>query len=397
MIFANVNSYKQIALYVLPAAAASTAETLSFLGVDRNGEANGAAKSYGAPKLWFFDPDKINQMLTVLSFEEFFHFGFAKSLEHEKIELYKAVDTFNYTKFNALPCNNALKTQGLIHVPVLLPFTQYENHSEFMECIYRISISVFAPFFIYTDLEPNNLGGPLFLESFSISVNDAQDLECSLKFQGGTIVPDILGGRPYFNDVNDQGTPTLRQNNQTYRTAKNYDCVLIIGDIATVDATQGFYNSLGEQIAWMSGQDFEIVEMSLNINQELDLKYTANDGFTKTLFDGPSFISLKERKVSGSITIISATDLSLFYYNYDKNIQSLTMYFGGPFFYPMKNVVFQPFKMELQADQSTYRHKIDFIALVQPTSNKNYFKQNVFDLFIDGLPIDGTLKTNPQT
>jgi hypothetical protein len=426
MIFVNLNSFKQTAINVFNNEEfyTSITETLPFIRVDGNSRSNGQSVSPPVPTLWCFDSNLINLLETQSNEPGYYYFGFVKKLSHEKIDLFKAVETFNYSFFTSTIQNNVLKTTGSMAVPVLLPFIEKENHSVFMSAIWRVSAFTFVPFFIYTDLSPINIGGPLFMQSLRLSVSESSDVNCEFQFTGGALIPKSITGfssslpNSYIpqsvDDTPYDNMPTLKQNNNTYRSAKIYDCLLAITpnlQNAVGTGATNLYTNNAPLISWMSGQDFQIIEMSLNINQDIHIDYTANDGVLKNVLDGPAYISLKNRKVSGHITFISAKNLSVIYNfnlgsiysqteNYNpQNATSMLMYFGGPFYYPMKNVVFQQFNVELNAAEATYKHTIEFFALLQPTKETDYYKQNIFDLDFNTIfedPIDGTLKTAPQ-
>jgi hypothetical protein len=79
---------------------------------------------------------------------------------------------------------------------------------------------------------------------------------------------------------------------------------------------------------------YKIIDFSMNITQNVNLEFT-NPYTTDYKRDdiGPKFASLQSREVSGSIT----------YFCFNKTLEQpntteLSVYFGGPFFYAMKNV-----------------------------------------------------------
>jgi hypothetical protein len=85
--------------------------------------------------------------------------------------------------------------------------------------------------------------------------------------------------------------------------------------------------------------------MTLNIDQNLNLEFTYPSVYGSSFFNGnnymqyagdrvgPKFLSLKSRTVSGSITYFSYSNTAPIL-----NTSGLTMYFGGPFLFPMYNV-----------------------------------------------------------
>ena len=88
---------------------------------------------------------------------------------------------------------------------------------------------------------------------------------------------------------------------------------------------------------------YKIVSMSLSVQQSIELAFTY-PGYSKdtSLIEfadvaGPRFASLGSRRVTGSIRLFSPQNYSFI----TTNASSLTLYFGGVFFYSMKNVDWQ--------------------------------------------------------
>ena len=344
---------------------------------------------------------------TVGNFQSFasnpanYYFGGCESFNIDKIEYYRAVPTFTYSDFISLPTGNTLKTKGSIAVPVVLPYNGSVSFSKFLECLWRISVYTFSPFFFYTNVNPINLGGPLFSNNFEISVSDNSPVKISMGFEGGTVsesnnvlpfTPDYINNIfPFPINYNPANTTF------TYRHAKVYDCFFLIPnptETSLTDTSQ-IYQLYNNQVGFFSGQNnVNITSMSLSIVQELEMTFTANDGVSKNIIDGPKHIGLKKRKVKGSVTFMSTTDLS-FMYSGDR-IQQFVMYFGGPFYYPMNNVNVQQFDVKIIA--SDFKHTIEFIALLQISDFHDYYLQNEFDIspshFTD--PITGTVYTGSQ-
>jgi hypothetical protein len=326
-------------------------------------------------------------------------FGACENFKIEKIPYYKPVSTFTYSDFIAQPTSNTLKTAGSISVPVVLPFNKNVAFSKFLECLWRISIYTFSPFFFYTSVKPINLGGPLFAKNFNISVNENSPVKINMSFEGGTYT--IVSAQKTFPPQNINTIFPFPANYQpgdenfTYRTAKNYDCFFLIPNNKSLFSTDDIYNSYSNQEGFFSNQNsINIMSMSLSVDQKLEIVHTAVDGISKNIYNGPKHIGLKKRSVTGSVTFSSTTDLTLMYSG--NKIQQFVMYFGGPFYYPMNNVNVQQFEMTLNGNE--FIHTIEFIALLQESIFADFYKQNEFDIFSDHFidPITGEVFTKPQ-
>jgi hypothetical protein len=251
-----------------------------------------------------------------------------------------------------------------------------------------MSLFPFVPSFFITDLTLNNLGQPLFLEKFNISVNDNSPVNISMNFKGG------------INIYNDDLKIENNIESGVYRNSKIYDCFLAIS-LPHQDKVKTTENLYETSKTWLiQNKNIFISGMSLSIDNELKYTFTANDGDNKTVDQGVKFISMKKRNVSGTISFNATTTLTDLFYSSNKNGKniSLTMYFGSTFYYPLNNVILQQFDVELSGDQASYVHKLKFIAILEPTDNIEYFKQNQFDVDFSLLqkPFDGKLKIISQ-
>jgi hypothetical protein len=355
----------------------------------------------------FFNKNKIELLKNFSRKETNYKLGTVEDFSIDAIDINSPIDFFNYRNFSYTYKNDVLKTKGTLKVPGVLPFIKDDYNSIFQEYIWNLSLWPFVPFFIYTDLDPINLGGPLFLTSFTIDSKANSPVDINLSFEGGTTIPEsyksktasYLSSFSRYLPQNIDFSETETQ--KTYRYSKSHDCFLTINVIeAEPEQEQNIAEKHNNDINWMSGQDFFITSMSLKVENSVDTVYTANDGITKNLLDGPKSIGLKKRTVTGSITFEAARDFSAIYNGINPGAISLVMYFGGPFYYPMKNVIFQNFDSKLNSGSSTYLHSIKFFALAQPTNLSKWYEQNEFDLDIQSIffegTFDGTLKTNPQ-
>jgi hypothetical protein len=358
---------------------------------------NNAPLPIPAASFDFYASPTIGNMETFASKPSNYYFGACESFKIDKIDYYAAVPTFTYSDYISLPKGNTLKTKGTITVPVVLPYNSSVSFSKFLECLWRISIYTFSPFFFYTTVNPINLGGPLFSNSFSISVSDTSPVKIDMGFEGGTVLSSNMD-IPITPQTIDSIFPfpseyNPLQNTFTYRQAKTYDCFFLIPvRPRKLESISGIYSNYSNQTGFYSSQNnVNIISMNLKIIQELEMSFTANDGISKNIINGPKHIGLKKRKVSGSVTFMSTTDLSLMY-DGDK-IQKFVMYFGGPFYYPMTNVNVQQFDVSITANE--FKHTIDFIALLGESIFPEYYLQNEFDINLHHFsdPITGNVYT----
>lgn len=333
---------------------------------------------------------------------ENYNFGLVKSLSIQGIDFFNPVDTYTWSKYISSPKNNVLRTSGDLSLPVILPYSADSPNSKFLQQIWRLAVFWFVPFFLSADVYPQNIGGPLFVKTFSINAADSVSID--LSFLGGIsdlYQPNLYQGKQwidfkdYYNLDNISPSP-LRS---VFRVAKNYDCLILLNTTPFNDAqvdTADFYDKYNSPAQSIVIQGNNIYSMKLKVDNEIDLQYTANDGVNKNIVDGARYISLKKRSVTGTIEFIASQNLQK-YFGVGVN-QSLVLYFGGPFYFPMKNVSFQVFSLDLSADNDSYIHKVEFTALLQTTNEQNYYKQNEFDINFDGLlnPPSGEFYVKPQ-
>lgn len=349
-----------------------------------------------------------------------FIFGAVKSLKINGIDYYSPVDTFTYSDFISTPMNNVLKTSGSFLSPGLLPFVEGNQISMFQEVLWRLAVYPFLPFFLYTDMAPSNIGGPLFIKTFNISVEDKSGVDIQVDFEGGVSVkspdPGSIDSEEFpFTDTyySEIATSPLDRINESFshRVTKIYDCLFGIPIDLSVTTSVGIYTSYYNQRYWYSNQNnVNITSMKLSINQELKLTWTSNDGIYKNIIDGIRCVSMRKRTVSGNIKFIASTDLTFVFSKPKQRIQELVMYFGGPFYFPMKNVNINIFSASLNAETGYYEHELSFFAMLQPPPERNYtplyspndmdwYKLNIFNISYEGIfrDFEGNIYVEPQS
>lgn len=213
------------------------------------------------------------------------------------------------------------------------------------------------PLMICSSINSHHSFGPVFLDSVTFNVNGKGNLgivNINCNFSGGKalISPKIdlfRKKRPSFepsvynsmedfqgNEIEENGGNWLNNNNPVnidfhrYRSASLLDVICL----------KGYYPNFNDMILeaqkpQVTAPTDKIIDITLNISQNISYEFTVpkyngvsfNDSF------GPRFASLNKRTVSGSITYYGFTDREK-----QPKTSGLTLYFGGPFYFPMKNV-----------------------------------------------------------
>jgi len=379
----NPSSLKKIALAIHkdPYFYSQNFSYVPFLNVFKNLIDKQLVKVY-TPSFDFFDKGQKGSLEQTANNENNYYLGMINSLTLSQIDLFRPVNTYTYSDFLSIVTNNNVKTSGNLKFTVLIPYQENDQNSYFQELMWRLAIFQFVPFFLNTNVYPKNLGGPLFVESFSISCSSS-DVVVDVDFTGGSQIlpPEIL---PEYNES---------EYRQTYRTAKNYDCVLSLN---VTQNSSNIYDSTASLNNYSVAEGINIRSMSLKINTPFTKIFTANDGVQKFTSDGMKFLSYSKRTVSGSFSFIASENLTI-YFASGTNKQ-IIMYFGGPFYFPMNNVTIQSFDVSLDSAQNTFIHNVKFVALLQPTESTAYYLQNEFDINRDALynQVSATVYTKPQ-
>ena len=153
------------------------------------------------------------------------------------------------------------------------------------------------------------------------------------------------------------------------------------------------YQNLGEMKNALSNSSnppvFKIIGFDLSVNQEISYSFTypgsTNDDYTINYYGdkvGPKYASLSSREVTGSIK----------YFSFDKdvilpNTSSLTMYFGGPFFFSMKYVDWNNPTVTIEPN-SGYTHTYSFRARL--TDNVGFPQSDNLDQVVSEFTGDST-------
>lgn len=240
-------------------------------------------------------------------------------------------------------------------------YVNYLNDQSAAEMVVYLASKVpLFPLMICSSLKSHYSFGPIFLNNINFSVRGGESLsainvECN--FVGGKILmsPDVPlydasnatgavkkkpGIEPIiYNEMNDLDNNPIVENAadlaglnydyHRYRSASLLDFVIdfkFYNDYLSLKAKVDTYKNLPPT--------YKIIDFSMTISQNIDLEFT-NPYTTDYKRDdiGPKFASLQSREVTGSIS----------YFCFNKTLQQpntseLSVYFGGPFFYAMRNV-----------------------------------------------------------
>lgn len=242
--------------------------------------------------------------------------------------------------------------------PSYINYLNDQNAAEML--IYLASKIPMFPLMVCSTINAHYSFGPIFLNSINFSAKGGESLgaiSVGCNFVGGKILisPDISlysssnttgavkkkpGIEPIiYNEMNDLNGDPIAENAadlsginydyHRYRSASLLDFVIdfkYYNDYLSLKSKVDTYKNLPPT--------YKIIDFSMNITQNVNLEFT-NPYTTDYKRDdiGPKFASLQSREVSGSIT----------YFCFNKTLEQpntteLSVYFGGPFFYAMKNV-----------------------------------------------------------
>lgn len=271
---------------------------------------------------------------------------------------------------------------------------QFINDQASAELIIYLATKIpLYPLMICSSIASHYSFGPIFLNNFTIQANGQQNasaVSVSCQFLGGKalISPEIdllLKKKPgiepiVYNSMDDLNGNPISENaidflgsgiNYDYHRYRSYNFLDVI-------VANEYIDSFGDMLAYpdrftsdnsniLKPPPYKIIDVSMNIQQQIDLTYTNpyyENNYKGDKF-GPRFASLKSRSVSGSIK----------YFGYNKseripNTSGLSIYFGGPFYYAMKNVDWSNPSIEI-APGGGYIHTYNFKARL-PHYNDNY-------------------------
>jgi hypothetical protein len=273
--------------------------------------------------------------------------------------VYQPVPNFSGLSLLNHPVYNQYRYSGSLSFNPILSTNVNQQYSA-EQIMYRASYIPLYPLLFASTIATHKSFGPAFLSSFTIGVDGMEnlgDVEINCQLTGGRSVispENIPIYRPYLNqnyirmktlNESDNQFNTLESNNfqDKYRAINLSDCAFYPGLFTGEKAFTNFANAVRSAYSSNQMPIFKIVNMSLNVQQQIDLTYTyPGYSYKNTLFEfydiaGPRFASLSGRQVTGSIKLFSPQNYSFI----NTNSSSLTLYFGSVFFYTMKNVDWQ--------------------------------------------------------
>jgi len=373
MIIVNPGSLHRVAIAVYSKTSFYDQQTSKVPFLNFEQKENADANTINVPYIDIHDLIRNSNLQQFGADGENYIFGLVKNLKINPIIINQAVNTNTYSNFITQIKSDNYFTGGKLNIPVLITNQNYTSDLEnFYNQIWKLGVLYFLPFYIYTDISPTNLGGPLFVTEYKISVSDNGPVEIDINFTGGLkyIPPDYIEP-PVF-----QGE---------YRTAKSYDCLVVPTPDPSAQVTNP-YVSLANQVSYLNSNVFYLKSASLTIDNKISKRFTANTlNSSQQISDGVKYIALSKRTVKGTISFLASVDLLLIYSDPGVLIQSLTLYFSGPFIFQMDNLYINFFGSEVSGDGDSFVHTLDFEAFVIPTASDeklSYWQQNEFNIGI---------------
>lgn len=267
------------------------------------------------------------------------------------------VDTFNPVSTFAHALGTNLQTTTKFTYPVITQ--NFEKNQDYNDAflksqnvLYDAFILPGCPLLITSTLYNSLILGPQFVKGISITVNDKSPV---------TIEVDTVGGRTLTS------SPKKRTElKKEYRTAKSYDCGLEFIAHKTCDS---FFRKI---LSISRDKIVKIISMSLNVQNEYDVKFTGINyiNFTK---NGPRYFTVKRRTITGQISFFANS--SEYFFNTLNNpiLTGLTMYFGGIFLFILPNVTWQYPTIKI-SNGGLYLHEYKFIAFASENALANSYK-----------------------
>jgi len=258
------------------------------------------------------------------------------------------------------------------------------EHEPAENTIYKAAIVPLFPLFFASSNSAHLSYGPVFMESFNVSVegkNSLSDVNINCSFIGGktlispetiSIVKPDIEADPRTVEF-DGFDPYDIQDYKNYRTANMSDCLISFFEpekrnhselkkelFDNLKITQSKDTTKTNYVFTSKTNTNKIVAMSLNISQTIGLTHTnpiLDDGTYNDVI-GPKFAALDKRSVTGSITIFNAK-LDDYLDTYPTS--SLTMYFGGNFLFHIRDVDWSNPSVSMTTNGSRY-HTWNFTA-----------------------------------
>lgn len=278
-------------------------------------------------------------------------------------KIYKSLPTiFTVSPFNHLSAEGHVFTGDFTIHPLIPNYTYNQNQNaetyNAERAIWQCMLFPGMPMLIANSIPGKDSFGPVFFSEMSLTVSGKGGLSpvnISVRFAGGKGIKS-----PVMDMVIPDTVPVGNTSDyQAYRTASMIDCLSSVESFTDL-------NELKENLAPYYELEKEnpvtrLVEMQLKISQEVSFVFTGQKGrFTDE--QGPRFAEIKNRRVTGTFKFFSREDkIIMGTSEINADTGALTMYFGGPFLFPMSNVEWQKPRVAEIPGEGWY-HEYDFIA-----------------------------------
>ena len=303
--------------------------------------------------------------------DENWHVVFAERFKDDVGSRYVGtVDTFNPVATFANPISsNLISTSTLEFSPIITSNSSVTTTNASSRVLYNCCVYPAYPVVFTSTISSNTHYGPVFASNISISVNERQPVKMNFDFTGGkSLKPEKKDAVPLTAD-------------NYYRTLSFYDFAYAYQVFNTEADFLDFYKN---STAKSRSTAERIIDVKLVIKSLYNFTITArnlNDTSFNTIEQGPKFIQLNERSVSGSITYISdSPDFVV------PNSKALTFHFGDIFYFPMEKVYWQKHIVDVTAAKN-YTHTFEFIALAVDLAVSNGFKSSTKNKYVSEFKV----------
>ena len=281
-----------------------------------------------------------------------------------------AVDTFNPVATFTNPNSSYLVSDTRLEFfPIITSNPEVTTTNAANRTIYNCCVYPAYPVAFTSTIASNTHYGPVFASKISISINEKQPVRFDLSFRGGkSLKPD-------------KKEQVALTENDYYRTLSFYDFAYAY---QVFDTEEEFINFYKNSTAQSRSTAERIIDVRLDIENRYEFTSTARN-LNKTSFNtieqGPKFIQMNKRSVSGSITYISdSPDFVV------PNSKALTFHFGDIFYFPMEKVYWQKHTVDVTAAKN-YTHTFNFIAVAVDLAVSNGFKSSTRNMYVSEFKV----------
>jgi hypothetical protein len=319
------------------------------------------------------------------AFKDNFNQLYVSSFNDDSGNIYEGL-----TNFYPLNVDNYLKFSGQKYTAdfefsPLISITGDSAQINAEKTIYKASVFPMFPIIFFTNIPAHDSYGPSFLSSINFNMSTIDNVpmvNISCSTVGGKSIevekpierfmPETDTFQPIL--LNFPESETLFEESTTdfknlYRASSILDCLIDVNKAhKTVEELQTSLQNRNNKNSLISER---IVGFNLQIQNNIEFVYTQPEIDNQILDDnvGPKYAKLSSRTVSGSFTIYSV-EPNIITPSYENGI---TLYFGGPFFYPLPKVNWNNPKVTIKPGGG-YLHEISFLAKLP--KNTGFFSDN---------------------